>query len=162
VHGMLASLGITDRTLLWNAFPIHPHDAGAPRTNRTPTQAELDAGMASLRLAVVGRRVICVGNPAKRSMEKFLVARCPESATCPPRVGQSPFDTQPMRVPQSSNRDSRRWAPSGTFSTSGQSIWRSCETNCWRKRHKRLQADNLFGSPTGSHVGIFLECPFRR
>ncbi|MHA6669701.1 uracil-DNA glycosylase [Homoserinimonas sp. A447] len=77
VHGMLSSLGIADRTLLWNAFPLHPHDAGAPRTNRTPTDEELDSGLAPLRLAVAGRRIICVGNPARRSVEKLLGFKLP-------------------------------------------------------------------------------------
>ncbi|WP_409264062.1 uracil-DNA glycosylase [Microbacterium aquimaris] len=72
VHGMLGSLGIADRTLLWNAFPLHPHDAGSPRTNRTPTDVELTAGMGPLQIAVAGRRVICIGNPARRSVERLL------------------------------------------------------------------------------------------
>lgn len=77
VHGMLADLGIADRTLLWNAFPLHPHQAGSPRTNRTPTDSELASGMDSLRLALAGRRVICVGNPARTSIEKLLGLQVP-------------------------------------------------------------------------------------
>lgn len=77
VHGMLSSLGIADRTLLWNAFPLHPHAAGMPRTNRTPTSNELDAGLDPLRLAVAGRRIICVGNPARRSVERLLNIEVP-------------------------------------------------------------------------------------
>lgn len=77
VHGMLADLRIADRTLLWNAFPLHPHQAGSPRTNRTPTEPELAAGIESLRLAVAGRRVICVGNPARTSVEKLLGLQVP-------------------------------------------------------------------------------------
>lgn len=77
VHGKLADLKIADRTLLWNAFPIHPHKARSPRSNRTPTDSELAAGMDSLRLAVAGRRVICVGNPARTSIEKLLGLQVP-------------------------------------------------------------------------------------
>jgi uracil-DNA glycosylase len=77
MHGMLSSLGISDRTLLWNAFPLHPHDAGLPRTNRTPTKEELDSGLAPLRLAVAGRRIICVGNPARRSVARLLSIEVP-------------------------------------------------------------------------------------
>lgn len=29
----------------WNAFPFHPHDGSAARTNRPPTSAEIAAGM---------------------------------------------------------------------------------------------------------------------
>lgn len=77
VQGMLADLGIADRTLLWNAFPLHPHKTGSPRSNRTPTDSELAAGMDSLRLAVAGRRVICVGNSARTSIEKLLGLQVP-------------------------------------------------------------------------------------
>lgn len=77
VHGMLSSLGIADRTLLWNAFPLHPHMASLPRTNRTPTGEELDTGLAPLRLAVAGRRIICVGNSARRSVERLLGLEVP-------------------------------------------------------------------------------------
>lgn len=72
VHGMLSILGIADRTLLWNAFPLHPHRASVPRSNRTPTGEELDLGLAALRLAVAGRRIICVGNAARKRVERLL------------------------------------------------------------------------------------------
>ena len=72
VQGMLSTLGIADRTLLWNAFPLHPHKLGEPRTNRPPTPAELDVGEASVRLAVGGRRVICVGAKARASVGEVL------------------------------------------------------------------------------------------
>ncbi|WP_156876634.1 uracil-DNA glycosylase [Microbacterium luticocti] len=77
VHGMLSRLGISDRTLLWNAFPLHPHHAGSPRTNRTPTKAELDSGLVPLRLAVAGRRIICVGHPARKSVARLLGIEVP-------------------------------------------------------------------------------------
>ena len=80
VHGMLTSLGIADHTLLWNAFPLHPHDARSPRSNRTPTEAELETGMESLRLAVANRRVICVGAKARGSVEAMLGIHVPEAA----------------------------------------------------------------------------------
>jgi uracil-DNA glycosylase len=80
VQGMLAALGIAESTLLWNAFPLHPHHAGVPRTNRTPTVAELDSGMDSLRLAVAGRRVICVGGKARSSVEEVLGVEVPDIA----------------------------------------------------------------------------------
>ncbi|MBG6238460.1 hypothetical protein IWX78_001432 [Mycetocola sp. CAN_C7] len=77
VHGMLSSLGIADRTLLWNSFPLHPHMAGSSRTNRTPTGEELYLGLATLRLAVAGRRIICVGNPARTSVGRLLGLKVP-------------------------------------------------------------------------------------
>lgn len=72
VRELLASVGMVDRVLLWNAFPLHPHDPGAPRTNRTPTSAELDSGIEALRLAIAGRRVVCVGKKAARSVRRIL------------------------------------------------------------------------------------------
>jgi len=77
VHGMLTTLGIADRTMLWNAFPLHPHAPGAPRTNRTPTTAELATGITTLRLPVAGRRIICVGGPARRSVSALLGIEVP-------------------------------------------------------------------------------------
>ncbi|MBC7762052.1 MAG: uracil-DNA glycosylase [Candidatus Saccharibacteria bacterium] len=72
VHEVLASLGMLDRALLWNAFPLHPHRLGDPRTNRPPTAAELDAGIAALRLAIDSRHVICVGRKAEASVKRIL------------------------------------------------------------------------------------------
>jgi len=72
VHDVLGSLGITDRVLLWNAFPLHPHRAGSPRTNRTPTASELAVGIEPLRIATADRRIICVGNSARASVEGLL------------------------------------------------------------------------------------------
>jgi uracil-DNA glycosylase family 4 len=47
VHGVLRELGIEDRTMLWNAVPMHPSD-DRPLSNRRPTQDELAAGLAWL------------------------------------------------------------------------------------------------------------------
>lgn len=37
----LHTLGIAEQTVLWNAFPWHPHRTGEPYSNRTPTDAEM-------------------------------------------------------------------------------------------------------------------------
>lgn len=78
VHSLLASVGMEERTLLWNAFPLHPHDPGKPRTNRTPRSAELDTGMDALRLAIAGRRIVCVGKTAERRVESLLGHKIPD------------------------------------------------------------------------------------
>ena len=80
VQRMLTSLGIADRALLWNAFPLHPHVAGSPRSNRTPSKAELETGMECLRLAVTNRRVICVGAKARGRVEAILGIEVPSAA----------------------------------------------------------------------------------
>ena len=78
VHELLASVGVLDRALLWNAFPLHPHSPDAPRTNRTPTSAELDAGMDALGLAIAGRRVVCVGKKAASRVKRILGHEIPD------------------------------------------------------------------------------------
>ena len=77
VHRALTAHGLEDRTLLWNAFPLHPHELGLPATNRTPTRAELASGEAALREALRGRRVICVGAKATDSVGRVLGAAVP-------------------------------------------------------------------------------------
>ncbi len=37
----LRELGIHDQTVMWNAFPWHPHKSGNPYSNRTPTESEM-------------------------------------------------------------------------------------------------------------------------
>ena len=64
----LLALGIADRVVLWNVFPFHPHRAGAPLTNRTPSRAEVAAHLdiiADLQSRFPGARVICIGNTAR-------------------------------------------------------------------------------------------------
>lgn len=46
----LAELGISDRTILWNALQLHPFKPDFPWSNRTPTDAELSLGEPALRL----------------------------------------------------------------------------------------------------------------
>lgn len=72
VHDLLESVGLRDQAALWNAFPLHPYKLGKPYSNRPPTSSELDDGMDALRLAIAGRRVLCVGHKSKRSVEKIL------------------------------------------------------------------------------------------
>jgi len=44
----LRGLGIETDTILWNAYPWHPHKPGNPHSNRTPTASERVAGMSVL------------------------------------------------------------------------------------------------------------------
>ncbi|MEY4763276.1 MAG: hypothetical protein RLZZ200_3133 [Pseudomonadota bacterium] len=71
VWGILHQLGLAERTVLWNAFPWHPHKPGIPQSNRTPTPAEREAGVPVLKalLAAFPRaRVFAVGRTAEASM----------------------------------------------------------------------------------------------
>lgn len=72
--------------LLWNALPLHPHEPGKPRTNRTPTRNELKMGESFLiRVLDIFRPevVIAVGRKAEQSLNtlfpglKFTTVRHP-------------------------------------------------------------------------------------
>jgi uracil-DNA glycosylase len=72
--------------LLWNALPLHPHQPGQPRTNRTPTRAELELGEPFLtRVLDIFRPkvIVAVGRKAEHSLGrlfpglKFRVVRHP-------------------------------------------------------------------------------------
>lgn len=71
VRSQLAQLGLLDRTLLWNAFPLHPHRLGVYRSNRSPTPQELRTASVALQRAIQGRRIICVGRHSARSIERL-------------------------------------------------------------------------------------------
>jgi hypothetical protein len=67
VWGALHELGLGDRTILWNAFPWHPHLPGRLQSNRTPTPSEVALGAAPLALllaAFPGVHVVAVGRKA--------------------------------------------------------------------------------------------------
>lgn len=44
VWGKLHELGIESSTVLWNAFPLHPHKPGLPLSNRKPSASEIRLG----------------------------------------------------------------------------------------------------------------------
>lgn len=73
----LHALGIAPRTVLWNAYPWHPHKPGMRHSNRTPTRAERVAGVpvleALLRL-FPGARVFAVGRNAECSLAELGIA----------------------------------------------------------------------------------------
>lgn len=65
---------LAERTFLWNAFPLHPHDPGRPLSNRTPTRAELAAGepvLSALRKAMPDAVLAAVGNKASEALTRL-------------------------------------------------------------------------------------------
>jgi len=62
---MLGRVG--EAVLLWNAFPLHPHEAGNALSNRGHTRAEREATW-PLTLALIGmvrpRRIVAIGRDA--------------------------------------------------------------------------------------------------
>lgn len=70
----LHALGIAERTVLWNAYPWHPHKPGAPHSNRTPTRAERLAGLPVLEAllrVIPGVRMFAVGRNAESSLAEL-------------------------------------------------------------------------------------------
>ncbi|GLB68933.1 uracil-DNA glycosylase [Arthrobacter mangrovi] len=66
---VLAELGFLP--LLWSAYPLHPHQPGRPLSNRTPSAAEIRAGLPLwqelARIFGIGN-VVAVGNIGHRSV----------------------------------------------------------------------------------------------
>jgi hypothetical protein len=67
----LHGLGIETDTVLWNAYPWHPHKPGNPHSNRTPNRAERVAGMPVLE-ALLGAfpraELFAVGRHAEHAL----------------------------------------------------------------------------------------------
>jgi uracil-DNA glycosylase len=66
VHRTLAELGLEDDVLLWNVVPTHP---GTATSNRTPTRAEIQAGLPFARRLAAGRRVVAAGRLAAAALD---------------------------------------------------------------------------------------------
>lgn len=72
----LQEAGVADCTVLWNAFPWHPHPPGQPLKNRTPDLHERAAGLETLSalLAIYPDAVVCgVGAQASTSLRELSV-----------------------------------------------------------------------------------------
>lgn len=68
VRRVLAELDLSDRVLLWNLVPTHPHRPADPFSNRAPTRAEVEASRPFIESLAAGRRVIAVGRLAEREL----------------------------------------------------------------------------------------------
>jgi len=77
VWGTLHALGVAHATLLWNAFPFHPHQRGDLHSNRTPTRDERAFGLAvlaALLRAFPRARPIAVGRQAEAAFAELGMA----------------------------------------------------------------------------------------
>lgn len=73
----LKRLGIAEKTILWNALPMHPYRPGEPESNRTPTDAELMMGEGAMRLlsqAFPHAKVVAVGRKSELLLQRMGVA----------------------------------------------------------------------------------------
>ncbi|MDZ3798098.1 MAG: uracil-DNA glycosylase [Xanthomonadales bacterium] len=95
IWGMLDQ--IQQPIFLWNVFPLHPHEAGSPFTNRQHNARERKAGEEILGLLLgllQPRRVIAVGNDAFRAATR-VAGRSPVSLVRHPSYGgQRQFERQ--------------------------------------------------------------------
>jgi hypothetical protein len=86
---------IDDRIFLWNVFPLHPHEADDPFSNRTHNAREREAGRELLKLLVVllrPRRLVAIGNDAAQAVERIAPDVCPVVKVRHPSYGgQSEF-----------------------------------------------------------------------
>jgi uracil-DNA glycosylase len=80
VWSTLHALHRAEDTLLWNAYPWHPHRPGVPQSNRTPTPQERRAGLPvleALLAALPGVRCFAVGRNAEASLADVGLAATP-------------------------------------------------------------------------------------
>ena len=71
VWGTLHALGLATDTILWNAFPWHPHQPGQLHSNRTPTASERVHGLVVLEAllrAYPGLVIFAVGRQAQSAL----------------------------------------------------------------------------------------------
>ena len=76
----LHALGIAPTTVLWNAYPWHPHKPGGLHSNRTPTRTERLAGVPVLHAYLAlhpGARVFAVGRNAEASLAELGITATP-------------------------------------------------------------------------------------
>jgi len=83
--------------LVWNALPLHPHQPGKPRTNRTPTKAELELGEPFLRQVLDIFRpkvIVAVGRKAQESLGKLFPELAFHTVRHPAMGGSNLFRAQ--------------------------------------------------------------------
>lgn len=95
IWGMLDQ--IDQSIFLWNVFPLHPHEAGSPFTNRQHNSRERQAGEEILLMLLNllrPRRVIAVGNDAFSAASR-VASHCAVTLVRHPSYGgQRQFERQ--------------------------------------------------------------------
>jgi hypothetical protein len=82
---------------LWNVFPLHPHEADDPFTNRAHNAREREAGeeiLASLIMLLSPKRIIGIGNDAAKSASRIVPGQCVVQVRHPSYGGQTEFLAQ--------------------------------------------------------------------
>jgi uracil-DNA glycosylase len=84
VQRVLVELGLEGRVLLWNVVPTHPHLPGDPRSNRRPTQVEVEAALPFLDALGPRGVVVAIGRLAATVLDAPYVRH-------PSHAGAQPF-----------------------------------------------------------------------
>jgi len=82
---------------LWNVFPLHPHEAGDPFTNRPHNRRERSAGEAVLEeliLILRPRRLVAIGNDAAKTASRLAGLAEVVQIRHPSYGGQRDFTSQ--------------------------------------------------------------------
>ena len=80
IWSTLYELGIAEQTVMWNAYPWHPHQPGNLLSNRTPTPREIFDGAPLLAMLVKqfsGAKLLAVGQIALRTLQTLGVSATP-------------------------------------------------------------------------------------
>ena len=88
----LRALGLAETTVLWNAFPFHPHAPGRVLSNRRPTREEIREGLDHLVLllgAYPEARLVAVGQVAREALRQ--AGACCEAIRHPAYGGKPEF-----------------------------------------------------------------------
>lgn len=88
---------IDTRVFLWNVFPLHPHEAEAPFTNRQHNAAERRAGEEILDMLfglLRPARVVAIGNDAAASATRIAGSTPAITVRHPSYGGQRQFEQQ--------------------------------------------------------------------
>jgi hypothetical protein len=79
---------------LWNVFPLHPHEAGEPFSNRAHNAEERAVGedvLAELISLIAPKRIIAIGNDAAKSVAKISPNKKAIQIRHPSYGGQNEF-----------------------------------------------------------------------
>jgi len=88
---------IDARIFLWNVFPLHPHDAGDPFSNRQHNARERRAGEELLRQLIVllrPARIVAIGNDAAAAAHRITDSVPVICVRHPSYGGQTQFEGQ--------------------------------------------------------------------
>lgn len=85
---------IEENIFLWNVFPLHPHEAGDPFTNRQHNAKEREAGEEILKMLISllrPRRIVAIGNNAAAAVSYVSDTAPVISVRHPSYGGQAQF-----------------------------------------------------------------------